>query len=272
MGSCALETITIAGPSAAWLVLVHGATQHSGVFSAQVEAFRESHRLLLVDLPGHGRSSNVAGPYGLAEYARSVMAAIDDAGVDRLHFWGTHTGAGIGLLLATRHPERFASLVLDGAVLPGVDLPYVSMAVGRAKATARAHGVDAARMEWFHESQWFDVTRSRPDQCRAREHWEIVAAFSGRPWLDTSVAEPVTPLGDGELARITQPVLLVNGEHDVADFLRVAEEVETRLPSARRLLVPGAGGFPLWEFPDVVNEHVRRFIDATSAPGVTRPD
>jgi len=112
------EAITGAGPSAPWLVVVHGATQHSGLFSAQVETFRASRRLLLVDLPGHGRSSNVPGPYGLAEYARSVMAALDESRVDEAHFWGTHTGAGIGLLLAARHPGRFTSLVVDGAIRP----------------------------------------------------------------------------------------------------------------------------------------------------------
>jgi pimeloyl-ACP methyl ester carboxylesterase len=253
------ETITSAGDSCPWLVLVHGASQHGGLFSAQVDAFRASHRLLVIDLPGHGRSSNLPGPYGLAEYARSAMAAIEDAGVDVAHYWGTHTGAGIGLMLALRHPERFASLVLDAAILPGVDLPYVTMAVGRARATARARGVDAARAEWFHQSRWFDVIRSRPDACRAKDHWEIIAAFSGRPWLDTSVAEPVEPLRD-ELSRIARPVLIINGERDVDDFLRVAEELETRLPNAQRVVVPGAGGFPLWECPAVVNPLVADFL------------
>jgi pimeloyl-ACP methyl ester carboxylesterase len=254
------DAISNAGKTGPWITMVHGASQHSGLFSAQVEAFRADYRLLLIDLPGHGRSSAVPGPYGLVEYARSALAAIRAAGIERTHFWGTHTGAGIGLMLAAKHPELIASLVLDGSILPGVDLPYVTARYGRAKATARERGIEAARAEWFRESRWFEVIRERPEECRAKEHWQLVSGFSGRPWLDTSTPEPIPSIRP-QLARITQPVLLVNGEHDVEDFIRVADELEASLSDVERVTVPGAGGFPLWEFPAEVNSRVRRFLE-----------
>lgn len=253
------DIITTAGEGKPWLTLVHGASQHSGLFSAQVEDFKPDYRLLLVDLPGHGRSSTHPGPYGLAEYTRSVLGAIGAAAIERTHFWGTHTGAGIGLMLAAQHPELIVSLILDGAILPGVDLPYVTARIGRAKTTARDQGIEAARAEWFRESRWFDVIRERRDACRAKEHWELIAGFPGRPWLDAATPAPVPSIRP-QLARITQPVLLVNGEHDVEDFIRVADELETSLPHVRRVTVPGAGGFPLWEYPAEVNALVRQFL------------
>lgn len=253
------ETLASAGETRPWITMVHGASQHSGLFSAQVEAFQADYRLLLIDLPGHGRSSDCPGPYGLAEYARSVLAAIHAAQVERTHFWGTHTGAGIGLMLAAQHPRLIASLVLDGAILPGVDLPYVTAMLARAKQTARERGVEAARAEWFRESRWFDVIRARHAQCRAKEHWDMVAGFSGRPWTDPSQPEFVAPIRPA-LARIAQPVLLVNGEHDVEDFMRVADELESALADVQRATIPGAGGFPLWEYPAEVNALVRRFL------------
>jgi pimeloyl-ACP methyl ester carboxylesterase len=150
-------------------------------------------------------------------------------------------------MLAAQHPQLIASMILDGAILPGVDLPYV---------TARF-----ARAEWFRESRWFDVIRERPTECRAKEHWDLIAEFSGRPWLDPSVPEPVPSIRPA-LARIAQPVLLVNGEHDVEDFIRVADELESSMKNVRRVTVPGAGGFPLWEFPAEVNSLVRKFLEA----------
>lgn len=253
------ETISTAGETRQWLTLVHGASQHSGLFSAQVEAFRADYRLLLIDLPGHGRSSAFPGPYGLAEYARSVRAAIHAAGIERTHYWGTHTGAGIGLMLAAQHPELIASLILDGAILPGVDLPYVTARLAQAKKTARERGMAAAKAEWFRESRWFDVIREKPEECRAKEHWALVSEFPGQPWLDASTPDPVPSIRPA-LARIAQPVLLVNGEHDVEDFIRVADELESSLKKVQRVTVPGAGGFPLWEFPAQVNSLVRQFL------------
>lgn len=255
------ETISTAGETRPWLTLVHGASQHSGLFSAQVEAFQPDYRLLLIDLPGHGRSSAIPGPYGLAEYALSVLAAIRAAKIERTHYWGTHTGAGIALMLAAPHPELIASLVLDGAILPGVDLPYVTARYAQARKTARERGIEAARAEWFRESKWFDVIREKPEECRAKKHWNIISGFSGRPWLDASAPEPVPSILPA-LARIAQPVLLVNGERDVEDFIRVADELESSLKNVRRVTVPGAGGFPLWEFPAEVNSLVRQFLEA----------
>ncbi len=254
------EKIETAGPDRPWLVMVHGASQHSGVFSAQLDAFRASHRLLLIDLPGHGRSANVAGPYGLLEYAEGVLAALDHAGVGEMHYWGTHTGAGVGLLLATgaqRH--RFRSLILDGAVLPGVDLPSVSEAINRAKATARASGVAAARREWFDRSAWFDVMRGNPVQCRCAEHWQMVCGFAGGPWLDQAPPRPLASIED-RLRDIDAPVLLVNGEHDLEDFLMVAGRLAKALRNVQRHVIADAGGFPLWEYPDRVNACVKEFL------------
>ena len=87
-----LDVVTDAGPAAPWLTLVHALSQHRGVFSAQVEAFRASHRLLLIDLPGHGLSAGIPGPYGLEEYSAAVLAALDEARVERTIYFGTHTG------------------------------------------------------------------------------------------------------------------------------------------------------------------------------------
>lgn len=254
------EAIAGAGATRPWITLVHGASQHSGLFDAQVDAFRADYRLLLVDLPGHGRSSAVPGPYGLAEYARGVRAAMLAAGVARTHFWGTHTGAGVALLIAVQHPQLIASLVLDGAILPGVDLPYVTAMIARARKSARERGREAALAEWFRESKWFDVIRARPAECRAKAHWDLVREFSGLPWTDPGAPEAVAPIRPA-LARIAQPVLLVNGEHDVEDFVRVADELEAVLPDVQRVTVPGAGGFPLWEFPAEVNALVKRFLE-----------
>lgn len=254
-------TITDAGPTAAWLTLVHGASQHSGLFSAQIAAFRSQYRLLLIDLPGHGGSAGMPGPYGFDEHVAAVLRAIDRAGVIRTHYWGTHTGAAVALLLAVRMPQRFLSLVLDGAVLPGIDVPSVTAAIARARVTALEQGLAAARDEWFETASWFDVIRQHPHTCRAAEHRALIDVFGGGPWTWPIAPAPVAPVHD-RLPSLEVPVLLVNGEHDLPDFIAMADVLAQRLPAVRRVVIPGGGGFPLWEFPVVVNAIVADFLAA----------
>src|SRR5689334_9990375 len=91
------ECVQDAPRSAPWIVLVHGVSQDRRVFSEQVQALRARFRLMLIDLPGHGRSAHCPGPFGLNEFAASIQAAVRDSGLTRPHFWGTHIGAGAGL-------------------------------------------------------------------------------------------------------------------------------------------------------------------------------
>lgn len=243
-----------------WLTLVHGAAQDRRVFSAQVAAFRASHRLLLIDLPGHGSSASLPGPYGLQEYAGSVLAAMRAAGVERTHFWGTHTGAGVALLLACREPARFASLVLEGPVFPHRLPPSALEMLTQARELARDQGMEAARQHWWERSPWFEVMRKQPAACRAQEQLAMLEEFPGAPWLDTGTPAPVD-FSDDALRQLQVPVMIVNGEHEVPDFLRAADEMMELLPNAERVVIPGGGGFPLWEFPQRVNAEVGRFLE-----------
>lgn len=250
----------IIGDRGKWLTLLHGTSQHMGLFNRQVEHFRSAYRLLLIDLPGHGKSSLLPGSMGQREHMQAVVAALDAAGVQRTHLWGTHTGAAVSLLIASKYAKRVSSLILEGAVLPGMPMPYVTMAAARARATAERFGAAAAVQEWFSKCDWFDVIRKNGLKCRAEEHYELLQEFNGRPWLEPSNDSP-SLVDDVHL--IQHPTLLVNGEHDVPEFLRVAETLKARLPRAQRAIVSGAGGFPLWEFPSEVNRLVHRFLAET---------
>lgn len=247
------------GSSLPWLVMVHGMSQDRRVFSKQAEAFCADYRIQMIDLPGHGLSAAISGPYGHRELTRHVLGAMDDAEVSRCHYWATHTGTSLGLLMAAADTSRFDSVILEGAVLPGHAMPTVDLEFQRARETARRDGIPAARREWFENAPWFDAMRKEPELCRADAHRAIVSGFSGAPWLFEGVAEPVAPI-DGDLATLGLPVMIYNGAHDLDDFVAAADFLETTLPNVKRVTIPDAGGFPAWEYPERVNRTVASFL------------
>jgi 3-oxoadipate enol-lactonase len=256
MNAARTEIVEEAGPAAPWLAMAHGMAQDRRVFDAQVAAFRDQFRILLIDLPGHGLSVDLPGPYGQGEMAEAMGAALDTIEAP-LHYWGTHTGATLGLILAARRPERFQSLILEGPVLPGRPFPAVAHALARAGQIARDEGMEAARARWFEEG-WFDVIRQHPEACRAEGQRSILAEFSGKPWLAPGAA--VDPIED-VLKTLQTPILLYNGEHDVPGFIGVANELETLLLHVQRERIADAGGFPAWEVPDAVNALAAEFLN-----------
>jgi 3-oxoadipate enol-lactonase len=239
--------------------MVHGFTHNYHYFSEQVSAFQKCFRIFLIDLRGHGKSAGVPGPYGIEEYADDIAAALNDIGIEKAHYWGTHTGAAIGLVLALRYPERFASLILEGTFLPGYPMPKVGELITRARSLAQSKGIDMALEDWFHHADWFAYIRDHPQVCRAEKHRAMLFEFGGMPWLSDLAPRQVTPVTE-YLAHIHQPTLVYNGKNDLDDFKRAALQLEAGLPNVQREEISEAGGFPGWENPQAVNLLVGDFL------------
>lgn len=159
-----------------------------------------------------------------------------------------------------QNAELIASLILEGPVVPGIDMPSVTAQIERARAIARARGVESAMEDWFLHAEWFRIIREDPVACRAAEQREILRAFRGRPLLAPLPASPALSLVD-EVGRIDCPVLIYNGSNDLNDFLRVAAMLAGKLPHAEKVEIPELGGFPAWESPARVDGIVEAFLD-----------
>ena len=241
--------------------MVHGMSQDHRVFDRQVDAFRDQFNLLLIDLPGHGLSSAIAGPYGHEEFARHVEVTIEQNGVEQTHYWGTHTGATVGLLVAARRPELVSSLILEGPVVPGNNPPVVRQHMEAARIAMREIDLSAAHSVWWSESCWFEHIRSDPATFRADAHRAIVDSFGGAPWLDNVTPEPVDI---SSITSIFQPTLIYNGALDHLDFLAASDAIVNLVPHANLTQIDNAGGFPAWEQPTRVNALVASFIAKNS--------
>ena len=261
-GCIVVET---AGPTADWMVLVHGVSQDHRLFDAQVRYFQDTYRILLIDLPGHGVSSSVPAPYGLREFAEHIRDCIASTGASDFLLWGTHLGASAGLLAACDQPKLFSALVLESPVFPGRALPSVSDLLSDVATTAKEHGMTEARNLWWEKGPWFDLMRSDPERFRAAEQRRIIEDFKGGPWLEKDLASKPLDSVENKLLQLQVPTILINGEHDVKDFVLAADALEELIPNAKRISIPGGGGFPLWELPDLVNKCVSDALaDATT--------
>ncbi len=240
-----------------WLLLLHGFSHDHRYWRRQRQMLAARHCVVLADLRGHGASpapEDVA--YGPAEHLADVVRLLDRLGIASAHVLGTHTGAGVGLLLALEYPDRVASLILEGAVIPGAPLAPNDAALARERAIAREQGLAAARADWFQQP-FFDGVRG---ENRAAPLRSIMDEFSGVPWLTDAAPAPVPPVVE-RLGALRQPVSLINGAGDLSEFLDTARQLEHGLPHARRYLVPGAGAFPSWEQPDAVTPLLLRILE-----------
>lgn len=245
-----------------WLVMVHGMSQNHRYFGKQVEAFKSLYRILLIDLPGHGLSSALGGPFGHIEFAAHVERILDTPRFGSVHYWGTHTGGTVGVLLGLRRPDLIRSLLLEAPSVPGQNPPIVTSLIARAQNLARTESVGAALDFWWNKSPWFDSIRENPARYRAAEHCAMVSEFDARPWIETTNSAPVDNLIPANCQR---PVMIYQGEHDHPEFFKSSSEVGKLLLGAQFKSLPGLGGFPAWESPKAVNAVAWEFLSGVDA-------
>ena len=94
------------------VLMIQGLGADSSGWAFQRLVFATRHRVVALDNRGAGRSAKPAGPYALTQMADDALAVLDAAGIERAHVVGASMGGAIAQILAVRHPERVASLVL----------------------------------------------------------------------------------------------------------------------------------------------------------------
>jgi pimeloyl-ACP methyl ester carboxylesterase len=207
---------------------------------------------LAPDLPGFGRSGKRGDlDFTIEGYARFVDDFLDLVEVDRVrlvvHDWGA-----AGLVWAQANPERVERLVVIDAVplLPG----YRWHPVARAWRT-RGIGEIAIGL-----TTRFALRRVLP-RALADAVWPHFDQGTQRAILRLYRSSPEERLAaaGAQLGRIDAPALVLWGERDPFVPARFADGYAAALGDARAERVPGAGHWPWYDRPDVV-ERVAAFL------------
>lgn len=93
------------------LLMLHGWPQHWYVWRRLVPLLAPSHRLVMPDLRGHGRTGAPAGGYDKEQLATDLLGLLDALELPRVQLVGHDWGAWTGFLAALRAPERFSSFL-----------------------------------------------------------------------------------------------------------------------------------------------------------------
>ena len=106
------------------IVFVHGWTCDRSFFAPQAEHFAKRHRVVSVDLRGHGESDKPSGPYPIENYADDIAYLIDGLGLSNVVAVGHSMGGLTVAQLAASHPQSVTAIALvePGPFAPPPDL------------------------------------------------------------------------------------------------------------------------------------------------------
>ena len=210
------------------VVALHGLTASHVNFIGVAERVAGRRPIFALDLRGRGDSDKPAGPYGLAQHARDVAAAMKVMGLGPSLIVGHSMGAFISTALAAQNPELVAGLLLvDGGYLLGIP--------GGVDTEQVLDAVLAQRITQLQDTY--------PSREAYREFWRARPHFPAADWGPWTEAFLNYEVG-GEPPQLQPKASEAAVRADVAESFQ-KDEIAARLRSVRvpTLLLRAAKGF-----------------------------
>jgi len=224
------------------LVLVHGLGNDAGVWAQSVPALLKDHRLIVIDLPGHGGSAPDRGPLSIFDEVAGLEALLakQAGGKTPPILIGNSLGGWVSLIYAERHPERVSRLVLidTGGLLYEPKVRFLVR--NRQEARVFTDALLGPRIPPLPGFLLDDVV----EKLQAGPAPRLFASFTRRDFLD------------GRLARIATPTDLIWGGADELFPPELGRRYARELPRARFHLLAECGHTPQAECPEEFVAHL----------------
>ena len=246
------------------MVFAHGYGCDQNMWRLITPAFADTHRLVLFDHVGNGKSDlsayDDARYSSLAGYADDVLEILHEHDLWDVVFVGHSVSAMIGVLAAIAEPERFAKLVLIGPSPRYINEPaedYVG-GFGRADLESLLDALDSNYLGW--SSQMAPVIMGNPDRPELGE--ELTNSFCR---TDPAIARKfarVAFLSDNrdDLLKLRTPSLILQCSDDVIAPTVVGDYVHHHTAGSTFVQLNATGHCPNLSAPEETIDAMKAWL------------
>ncbi|MGH9797783.1 MAG: alpha/beta fold hydrolase, partial [Candidatus Polarisedimenticolia bacterium] len=228
------------------LLFVHGWSCDGGIWDRQVETFSRRHRVITIDLAGHGRSEAGRSRYTVPAWAEDVRAVALHLDLNGLVLVGHSLGGYVAVESARLMPERIAAVVPVDSILDAEWQPEPD----RLEAFFRDFDADFVKAatgfvrDMFREDADPDLVERMVARMTAAPPEVAVGGLRSVFAYDLTAALP----------QVHAPIRAIN-----ADRYPTKIEVNRRYaPRFEAVIMEGVGHFPMLEKPRDFNRLLRK--------------
>lgn len=247
------------------LVLLHGFTGCAANWRPLLPRLAERHRVIAIDLPGHGHSDAPAtvARYKMPRVAADLVELLTRRAAAPAHWLGYSMGGRLALYMAVRQSSVVRSLTLVSATagLASAAERQARRAADEALAARiERDGVAAFVAEWEQNPLFAGLARL-PEQARATLHEQRLGNSPlGLANILRGMGAGAQPSLWSRLAAVAAPALLIAGQQD-AKFVALNQRLAATLPNATLRLIPNAGHVVQMEQPEAFLAAAAEFLE-----------
>ena len=242
------------------LVLIPYLAADHACYAFQVADYSKHFSCISVDLRGTGESDKPAGAWSTEVLADDVAALMQAIGIEKAHVSGLSLGAGTGIWLAAKYPERVKSLSLHSG-WSATDA-YVKTVVQGWQVMARALNsvpemVIRGIFPWCFTPELY---AQKPDYIQALA--DFVRGRTEQP-VDAFIQQSDAVLAhdaEAQLGRIRAPTQITFGRHDMVTSTRFADPLQKGIRNSELYVFEDCSHAPLYENVPAFNARTLAFL------------
>lgn len=245
------------------IIFLHGWGGDHSHWQGLAESLSLYRRVVMLDLPGFGKSPEPSPLWGTREYSQAVAALIEEKLTSPVDIIGHSFGGKVALHLSAQYPQLVNRLILIGAPVLRVRRStgvYLKIILAKCIRYFSQVGVKRGKLESCSLSggwrNWCQKMIERLGSADWRRASPIMRQILSRVVNEDLVAE---------LPKIRSPILLIWGEKDRETPLKIGKKLKRLLPNTRLVVIPNAAHFPHWEKRGEVLSAIWKFLDLPSA-------
>ncbi len=212
------------------VLLIHGVGMRAEAWAPQQAALAADHRVIAVDMPGHGDSDPLPGPPALPDYVAWAARVVQALGLGPVSVAGHSMGALIALGLAVHHPDLVARAALLNGVYRRSPEAKAAVLARAAEIGAGAGGIEAPLARWFG-----------PEETDLRDRvagWLRQVSQAGYAAAYRAFAEGDATYAD-RLATIRCPLLVLTADGDANSTPAMTQAMASLAPQGRAVVIAG---------------------------------
>jgi len=245
------------------LLLIHGGLVDRRLWDDQFNVFAQHYRVIRFDVRSFGDSAPITAetpPYSLEEDLYSLLKFL---GIEKTYVLGLSMGGAIAINFTLMYPEMVDALIPVAMGLSGFE-PAEEDKASEAEVDEAMRSGNVARAVELTLRFWTDGPMRTPEQVNPAVR-EKVRAMTTRNFErpeDENATQPraLEPPAISRLSEIHVPTLIIVGDQDVRDILKIADILEKEIPGAKKVVIPGTAHHLNMEKPDEFNRIVLDFL------------
>jgi pimeloyl-ACP methyl ester carboxylesterase len=249
------------------VILLHGGGSSIEVWSYNIQALAQHHRVFAFDMVGSGLSDKPVVPYSLDYQLQFLSTFLDTFDIQHTSLIGNSMGGSIALKFALQSPERVQKLGLVSSFGLGREIDFSDRLLAAFPVIANLIPANRSGVRWFLNScvhhpksipeEWIELSFQRFNLPGQREALMSLLTTNVNFW---GVRHEAFSSIVQQLDRIKAPTLVMWGKQDTIIPVAHAYVAASKIPNSALHIFEQCGHWAQVEYSEAFNRLVSEFL------------